>query len=157
MKEAPKPTRTRPPQMKTIMFGTKARTTSPRAHKAAPMRKFFFQPMMVPIMPPAVMKAPAMREYTMLASWMSATVTASDRAPLSPEVPIWTRIKTRIGRTRNFSLPPSLTAAVDAVAIGVGLVDVLAQVHLGERNDAPGQNEAEKGVGAVTDMREAAR
>ena len=62
MKEAPNPTRVRPPQMKTAMFGAMASTTSPAAHMRAPMRKFFFQPMMVPIMPPAIMKAPAMRE-----------------------------------------------------------------------------------------------
>ena len=62
MNEAPKPTRVRPPQMKTVMLGETARTTSPAAHSRAPMRKFFFQPMMVPIMPPAIMKAPAMRE-----------------------------------------------------------------------------------------------
>ena len=62
MNEAPKPTRVRPPQMKMAILGDIASTTSPAAHSRAPMRKFFFQPMMVPIMPPAIIKAPAMRE-----------------------------------------------------------------------------------------------
>ena len=68
MKLAPKPTSMRPPQMNTAMLGASAMSTSPTAHSAAPMRKFFFQPMMVPMRPPAIMNAPAMSEYTMFAS-----------------------------------------------------------------------------------------
>ena len=83
--------------MKTVMFGDSAMTSSPAAHRAAPMRKFFFQPMMVPIRPPAIMNAPAMSEYTMFANWMSgvvaprmvtSSVLARPSAPLSPDVPI---------------------------------------------------------------------
>ena len=68
MKLAPKPTRMRPPQMKIVMFGDSAMTSSPAAHRAAPRRKVGRQPMMVPTSPPATMKAPAMSEYTMFAS-----------------------------------------------------------------------------------------
>ena len=120
MKLAPNPTRIRPPQMKTVMFGDSAMTSSPAAHSAAPMRKFLRQPMMVPTSPPAIMNAPAMSEYTMLASWMSgvvaprmltSSVLARPSAPLSPDVPIWAMMSTRMGRTRNFSTVPSFDAA----------------------------------------------
>ena len=116
MKLAPKPTRMRPPQMKIVMFGDSAMTSSPAAHRAAPRRKLVRQPMMVPTRPPAAMKAPAISEYTMFASWMSGVVApststscwlASPSAPLSPDVPICARINTIMGSTRNFSTPPS--------------------------------------------------
>ena len=55
---APRPTSTRPTQMKTDMLGAKARTTSPRPHTSAPVRKVRTQPKMVPSRPPAIMKAP---------------------------------------------------------------------------------------------------
>ena len=59
-KLAPKPTSTRPAQTKTIMLGASAQATSPRAQRAAPIRKVRFQPMMVPTRPPAIMNAPPM-------------------------------------------------------------------------------------------------
>ena len=114
MKLAPKPTSTRPPQMKTVMLGENAMRISPAAQNAAPMRKLRFQPMTVPSRPPAIMSAPAMSEYTMFASWMSGTVapswvTSSVFARLSalfsPDVPIWAMIRMMMGRTRNLVAP----------------------------------------------------
>lgn len=58
MKLAPKPTSTRPIQMNTNMLGATASTTSPAAHRSAPARNVRFQPKMVPMRPPATMKAP---------------------------------------------------------------------------------------------------
>ena len=68
----------------------------------------------------------------MLASWISAVVAprsvvraeaASDRAPLSPLVPIWAKIKMMIGRTRKRSFVadapagPALTAGLCMVSL----------------------------------------
>ena len=100
---APKPTVRRPAQVNTAMVGDAASASSPATTSANPNRRLRRQPTMTPTMPPATMQAPAAREYTMEASWMSATLAPRDdardevamlRAALSDDVPTWHATKT---------------------------------------------------------------
>lgn len=106
IRQAPSPMMTRPPQVNTAMEPARAATASPARAMASPTRRARRSPMVTPTRPPAIMKAPAMRENRVVATWMSSRVAPRDptrlavarfMAALSLEVPIWARASTARG------------------------------------------------------------